>query len=356
MKVLLITQTLTPQSGLGRYSKGVYDGLLAKNIPTCVMSEDGHIPLKVKKTFSNFIKNCMLARRVAKEFDVVHALDAWPYGVYGLCAVLGTGKGLFSGGVGTYSVPPKGISLKRSLLIAFYKRVKKVFCISKYTKERIAERIQRHNHLQVVHLATEPLGMPKGDAHKQFSIPKSACPVFITVGEVKERKGQLDTLKGLAKLKNKYPSFIYLIVGSLADTFYANKIRSEAKRLGVSNNLIFLDSIKNDTDLALLYSIADIHFLNSNNQGDHFEGFGLVFLEANQFGVPGVGSKNCGIEDAINDGVSGILVDQKDHNGIANAVIEILKNKKVFEKGAKDWYTHFSWGKTVEKYIEEYKR
>src|SRR3569623_55113 len=38
--------------------------------------------------------------------DLVHALDAWPYGFYGFAAVFGTKKKLFINGIGTYSVAP----------------------------------------------------------------------------------------------------------------------------------------------------------------------------------------------------------------------------------------------------------
>ena len=82
----------------------------------------------------------------------------------------------------------------------------------------------------------------------------------MTVGEVKERKGQLDTLKGIAMLKKEFPHFIYLIIGSARDTQYVQRIKNTAKRLGVGANIYFISSAKNDTDLAALYSIADIHF------------------------------------------------------------------------------------------------
>lgn len=353
MKVLLVTQTINPRSGLGRYSKGVCDGLRDQGISVSVMSSDGDVLMHVEKNWFNFIRNCLTARRVVKNFDIIHALDAWPYGIYALCAVIGTRKKLFVGGVGTYSVPPLAPSIKRSLLLVLYRRVEAVFCISEYTKKRIQKRLPFKAPLHVVHLAVDQLPAPR-DTRTQFAVPKNASPIFITVGEVKERKGQLDTLIGVSKLKSRYQNFLYLIVGSSSDTEYIANIRSFAQELGILENVIFIDTAKTDADLAGLYSIADIHLLNSNNQGDHFEGFGLVFLEANQFGVPGIGSRNCGIEDAINDGVSGLLVPQKDHNAIAGAIETILISKEKFARGARDWYTRFSWIKTVEIYSKFY--
>lgn len=353
MNILLVTQTIDPRSGLGRYSEGVRDGLRARGLVVSVMSNDGDIPIRLKKSWFNFFRNCVVTRRVARSFDVVHALDAWPYGIYALCGVLGTRKKLFVGGVGTYSVPPSSLSLKRLLLLALYRRAAAVFCISNYTKRRIEERLPFKAQLQVIHLAVKPLPSPQ-DVRHQFGIPQNVAPVFITVGEVKERKGQLDTVISLAKLRKKYKNFAYLVVGSSADKEYVTSLKSKSKALGIAENVICIDTANTDADLAGLYAMADIHLLNSNNQGEHFEGFGLVFLEANQFGVPGIGSRNCGIEDAILNGVSGLLVSQKDHNAIADAVETILSNKEQFARGARDWYTRFSWDKTVEMYRKFY--
>ena len=81
-----------------------------------------------------------------------------------------------------------------------------------------------------------------------------------------------------------------------------------------------------------------------------------MFLEANQFGVPGIGSEECGIEDAIADNVSGLLVPQKDYEAIANAARYILKNKEHFKKGAIQWQTQFLWEETIQRYIQSYQQ
>ncbi|MEZ4824449.1 MAG: glycosyltransferase [Ignavibacteria bacterium] len=49
-------------------------------------------------------------------------------------------------------------------------------------------------------------------------------------------------------------------------------------------------------------------------------------IEANYFGLPAIGSKNSGLEDSINNGVSGILVDPKDPAEILDAVKTISEN------------------------------
>lgn len=355
MKVLIVTKNTDPRSGIGRYSAGILRNIERSVNEVDIVSEDSKHGLKRKFTFLNFIRNCLATRRVAKQYDIVHALDGWPYGIYALFAVLGTNKKLFVGGVGTYSIPPSIQSIKRTLMLMMYRRVSGIFSISRYTEKRIQARVPFKIPSHVVHLASDLLPqVGKIDPYARFGLEEKQIPIFLTVGAVKERKGQLDSLIGLSLLKENYPNFLYLIVGDQRDQRYISLIKKTVQELGITSNVKLVDDAYSDEDLAMLYSISDIHLLNSNNEGEHFEGFGLVFLEANQFGVPGIGSKDCGIEDAIRDGVSGILVSQKDHQGIAKAVQTILKTKLKFEKGALEWHTHFSWMKTVIAYKELY--
>lgn len=353
MKILYITKNTKKNAGIGRFSKGVIDHVSSLGAEVTVFSEDQG--MRAKGSFVDIVSNCIRARSLARDVDVVHALDVWPFGVYGLFAVLGTGKKFFLSGVGTYSIPPKKGLLKKLIFFWIYRRVKSVLCISFYTASRIKERLPFSVPMSVVHPATDPLPSVSLDVREKFLISKDKGPIFITVGEVKERKGQRDTLVGLARLKEKFPNFLYLIVGGQDDRRYVSSIFETAKELGVADNVMGITDAKTDEDLAGLYSIADIHFLNSNNDGDHFEGFGLVFLEANQFSVPGIGSSGCGIEDAVNDGVSGIVVEQKNHEGIAMAVEKMLKEHETFKKGAHIWYTSFSWEKTAKDYYSYYK-
>lgn len=185
----------------------------------------------------------------------------------------------------------------------------------------------------------------------RLNIPADAYPILATVGEMKERKGQLDTLQALASLKKEFPHSLYIIVGSNDDE-YVGDLREYSEKHQQAVRIT--SDLKTDEDLSCLYSIADIFALNSNNHKNHFEGFGLVLLEAAQFGLPAIGSKDCGIEDAIHDGVSGILTGQMDHAAIANAIRTILAKHEEFRAGAHEWYSRFTWEKTVAIVLKSY--
>ena len=87
------------------------------------------------------------------------------------------------------------------------------------------------------------------------------------------------------------------------------------------------------------------------------EGFGIVFLEAAIFGLPVVGTKNCGIDDAARDAENGILVAEDDVAGFTRAIVAILsdpeKKKRMGERSLQ-LAKESDWDKRTEEYKKMY--
>lgn len=369
MKILMVTKTLEPKGGAGRYSRQILEYMEKKRVDCSVATEEGSNdsvqtecflrPISGSRisSFINFIHNVLALRKTSRNFDVIHTLDIWPYGVYGYAASIGTGKKLFMNGIGTYSVAPFYSRVKSFLTRRACKKAGQIFCISDYTKDRIFEHTQRKN-LSVVLYGTFKL--PIVPPHKieeykhTYQITKDHSPILLTVGDIKKRKGQLDTLKAVALLKGKYPDFLYIMVGSIEDVNYVDQIKDFAAENGLTDNIKIISGMYDDDRLAFFYQICDIFLLNSNNDGYHFEGFGGVLLEAAQFGKPAIGSRDCGIESAIRDGVSGYLARQGDHEDIKAKILMTMENYDMLSVHARELFKDFSWEKTVDKYLEFY--
>lgn len=58
------------------------------------------------------------------------------------------------------------------------------------------------------------------------------------------------------------------------------------------------------------------------------EGFGMVYIEAMSKGVPVIGVKGEGIEDAIKSGVNGFLVERKNVDELVKTIDFLIKNPK----------------------------
>ena len=362
-KVLAIVPTLSKRSGGGRLAyelvsrlQEVTDLRILTEIGMDTSSLEARAILEPRTPLFGFIRNCFRVRRAASGVEIVHAFDAWPYGVYGYCAVLGTKRRLIINGVGTYAVAPLLRRSTRFILSLAYRRASAILCISAYTKNRIDEELLGLP-TSIMHMGTTALPIPStsqiAELRKRLAIPDTAYPIVVTVGEIKERKGQLDTLQAIVSLKQEFPHALYIMAGSDTDMYVAD-IRSYAEKYAQAIRIT--SSLKSDEDLSSLYSIADVFALNSNNHETHFEGFGLVILEAAQFGVPAIGSKGCGIEDAIEDGVSGRLVAQMDHAGIRGRECKRISNHDAFKAGALAWYTRFTWEKAIDIILATYEQ
>lgn len=358
MKVLALAETKDVKSGWGRYTHEVVSELQVQGIEVDLITSDILLPF----SFKNFFKNIFLVRRhITEDISIIHAFDVWPYAVYANLANQFKAKPFFVTGVGTYSIPPK-LGIKSMLMKFALLRAKEVFCISRYTLSLIKSRV-KNAHTSLVFWGTSkllPIADAEIEAYKElYTIEKIKFPKILTVGQIKHRKGQLDTLKAIHALKFLYPQILYIIVGSDADTAYVETIRDYAKVNGLVNNLKIVTNQKTDKELSFFYSIADVFAMNSNNEDDHYEGFGLVFLEAAQFGKPAVGSSGCGIEDAIMDGETGYLAKQGDSIDIAEKLGKLLENddrRVQFGLSAKKRAATITWEKTVQHHINSYKQ
>ena len=107
-----------------------------------------------------------------------------------------------------------------------------------------------------------------------------------------------------------------------------------------------------DDELIDLYSKAMCNVLTSINAGEHFEGFGLIHLEANACGIPSLGSRNSGNESAILDGKTGYLCEQKNVNDIKEKMELIISDfdNDDFDKWKQNCITH-AIGNSWEKYF-----
>jgi len=93
----------------------------------------------------------------------------------------------------------------------------------------------------------------------------------------------------------------------------------------------------NDQTLENLYKQADVFLMPSLTTEDTFEGFGLVYIEANAHGVPVIGPDRSGSTEAIANGKSGYTVDVRDPAAIADALHKILDEHTISPDGCRKW-------------------
>lgn len=174
-------------------------------------------------------------------------------------------------------------------------------------------------------------------------------PKLVTVGRVSNRKGQLQVIKHIPELVKLYPNIHYHCVGILTE---AKDFKKAAKSLGVASHITFHGALKQRHLVDILCQSDIFIMLSTHGHDGDVEGFGIAILEANSLGVPAIGSLGCGIEDAINQEVSGLLVNHEKTRELVSGIGLILNNYNQYQKGALSWANKHDWNQIVEKYIK----
>ena len=84
-----------------------------------------------------------------------------------------------------------------------------------------------------------------------------------------------------------------------------------------------------------------------------WEGFGNVIIEAMACGVPVISTKCHGPAEIINDGINGILVPGEHPEAMADAIIRLLKDRRLAEHLINEGYKRiedFKVGKMIAEY------
>ncbi len=116
--------------------------------------------------------------------------------------------------------------------------------------------------------------------------------VLLTVARLVQSKGIDVVIEAFRDVIKRIPNLIYVIVGDGPERDHL-KLQIENPKLPV----ILVGAITDTAERAAWFSIADIFILTPR-----FESFGLVYLEANLFNKPVIGSQIGGISEAIMDG------------------------------------------------------
>ena len=234
-------------------------------------------------------------------------------------------------------------SFLRSITDRSLKSFRKIIAVSNYTSSLIA-------HLQKeVHVIPNGIDMSQWSSIREPEVSLKGNPSLITVGRVSSRKGQLNVIKHIPNLIEQYPDLHYHCVGIPTE---AEAFMVKAKELGVDDQITFHGSVS-DAELKTSLQGANIFVMLSTESSDgDVEGFGIAILEANASGLPSIGSKGCGIEDAIKPEYSGILVEPDDSEAFKSAISTILNDRITYSENAKKWAQTHGWSDIIKDYIQ----
>ena len=156
-------------------------------------------------------------------------------------------------------------------------------------------------------------------ARRRLGIREDA-EVIVSVSRLVPRKGFDTAIRAVAELHRRRPDVVLVIAGGGRDD---QRLRRLAATTGAP--VQFLGRLPND-DLPALFGCGDLFAMLCRNRwnGLEQEGFGIVFVEAAACGVAQVAGDSGGAAEAVDDGVTGVVVHDPDDVGQVASVFERL--------------------------------
>lgn len=169
--------------------------------------------------------------------------------------------------------------------------------------------------------------------------------ILLSLGRLVKRKGFDYTIKALEQMsETELADIIYFIAGQGKDQAYLQALVPEH----LKSHIIFLGEVS-EVEKKELLSLCDIFIMPARNiQGD-YEGFGIVYLEANLFSKPVIAGLSGGVSDAVVNNLTGLLIDPENISEIKNSILRLKRDEslrlKLGEQGRARVLEKFSWKK-----------
>lgn len=179
-----------------------------------------------------------------------------------------------------------------------------------------------------------------------------AKTVLLTVGRLVRRKGVDKTIAALALLPpDVLANLVYVIAGTGPEENYLKKLVPPLLR----DRVCFQGEISEEEKWKWLKA-CDIFIMPARHIAGDFEGFGIVYLEANICSKPVIAGQSGGVSDAVEDGRNGLLVDPDDPAAIAAAIARLAgdpeERARLGRQGRDRAIAEFKWEQQARKLVE----
>ncbi len=227
----------------------------------------------------------------------------------------------------------------------------KLITVSEATKQSLIQEKIPANHIEVIlnGIYRNEVITPqicREDILKKWLIPESHHLIGM-VGRLSPLKGLDEFFESMVIVHKQISNTTALIVGEELEFNgqYEQKLREQAKRLGLSGNLIFTGY---QADSISLINAMDFLVAPSKT-----EGLPITILEAMSVKKAVVASNVGGIGELVQDEVTGLLVPAGNSNQLAQAILRLLTNKKLIKQMGEQGFLRVKESFTEEKMVNQ---
>ena len=168
----------------------------------------------------------------------------------------------------------------------------------------------------------------------------------------------MQLVEAVARVRDEIPEVQCLILGPPQfGSAYTTAVQAAIAGHNLQENVRIMGFVDEEVKRAWL-ATADVLALPAINDGLFFEGFGLTLYEAGASGTAVVGTDGCGVSDAIEHGLTGLIVAQDNvAEELPEALLDLLSNpQKAAKMGAAGRERAFqqTWDEVAAQVIDSY--
>jgi glycosyltransferase involved in cell wall biosynthesis len=331
-----------------RYAPGRWERLThEETVPDRLQRHPAYLALVPGYLGAGVAAAWRLGRR--RGYDVVHVHWAVPHGLAGWAAARAARAALVTTFYGAEirwaerRFPPARAFLR------WYCRRSRLVAISESTRAMVAPYAGGRP------VAVIPYGvpLPEGDARTgtrgepDAGAASHGPPRILFVGRLVARKGVDRLLEGLATIADREWRLEIVGFGPERDP-----LERRAGELGLSGRVEFLGRVSSDA-LVAAYRRATCFVLPATlDERADTEGLGVVLLEAMSYGVPVVATRMGGIVDIVENGRTGVLVEDEPAElarGVASILDDPERARALGSAGRASVRERFGWDSIVDR-------
>ncbi len=351
MKVLLFTLEYPPFKG------GVanYYGNVVKHWPEpgniyVLNNNDGRL-LKWY-IWPRWLPAIKTLKQVVKERHIQHILvgQILPLGTAALAVskAFGISYTVFLHGMDfSYSQKSKR---KRILSDRILKNAEHIVCGNNYTAKLLEQTYgePKKSKVTVVNPGVNLVAAYDPKVYKKIQVEYNLASKFVvfSLGRLVARKGFANIIAAVNRAAKKIPQIHYFIAGEGPEKMNLMKQALENPHITVLGKI-------SDKEKWAWLNACNVFALTPENLDGDFEGFGIVYLEANLAGKPVIATNSGGVADAVEQGINGIVVPPADPDKAAAAIITLFNDpamaKRLGEQGRQRAINNFNWPKQIAK-------
>ena len=187
----------------------------------------------------------------------------------------------------------------------------------------VSEQVRRHcidvDGIKPSRVQTIYNGLDLADWSSTSSAAKLEGEVLVaTVGNIRRVKGHDVFIRAAASVAAQFPNVTFSIAGDVLEPDYFAELQVLVRDLNLPDRFRFAGGVK---DLREHLATADVFVLPSRS-----EGFSNAIVEAMAASLPVVATNVGGNAEAVQDGVSGVIVPAEDSGALAAAIVHLLSN------------------------------